>query len=86
MHPFPEGNGRSTQSMLSQLAKEAGYELNFANVNRDNWNHAASRSMPQQNRADPTLMRKADVILIQDAFKRIAEPLRERENPQNLER
>ena len=86
MHPFPQGNGRSTQTMLSQLAREAGYDLNFANVDRDDWNHAAARSMPQRNRADPTLMRKADVTLIQDAFKRIVELLREREKPQNLER
>ena len=33
-HPFPEGNGRSTQTLLSQLSREAGYELRFSNIDK----------------------------------------------------
>ncbi len=86
MHPFPEGNGRSTQTLLTQLAREAGYDLNYANVDKDQWNHAAGRSMPQRNVKDPSYWRKSDTGPIQETFKRIVEPLREREKSPNLER
>jgi fido (protein-threonine AMPylation protein) len=86
MHPFPEGNGRSTQTLLSQLAREAGYDLNFANVDRKDWNHAAGRSMPQRNVKEPSHWRKPDTAPIHEAFKRIVEPLRERQKTTNLER
>ncbi|CAH0356034.1 Fic family protein [Aquabacterium sp. CECT 9606] len=82
MHPFPEGNGRSTQTFMSQLAREAGYELKYDKVDKDDWNHAAARSMPQKNRADPDMTRKADVSLIQDVFKQIVEPIRDRDKAQ----
>lgn len=78
MHPFVEGNGRSTQTFISQLANEAGYELNFAKLDKDEWNHAAARSMPQRNRADPTLTRRPDTRFIEAAFQKIVEPMRDR--------
>lgn len=86
MHPFPEGNGRSTQTLMTQLAREAGYDLNYGNVDKDRWNHAAARSMPQRNIKEPGHWRKADVGPIQEAFKRIVEPLRERDKSPNLGR
>lgn len=35
LHPFREGNGRTQRVFLSQLALEAGYEMNFANMDTD---------------------------------------------------
>lgn len=35
LHPFREGNGRTQRVFLSQLALEAGYEMNFANIDAD---------------------------------------------------
>lgn len=32
IHPFREGNGRTQRIFIAQLAREAGYELNFKNV------------------------------------------------------
>ena len=74
-HPFPEGNGRSTQALLSQLAREAGYELRFVNIDKRSWNVAAARSMPQVNAREPLLTRPADAKLIHAAFKTIVAPL-----------
>ena len=74
-HPFPEGNGRSTQTLLSQLAREAGYELRFSNIDRGSWSMAAARSMPQVNVREPLLTRPADAKLIHAAFKAIVVPL-----------
>lgn len=76
MHPFPEGNGRSTQAMLSQLANEAGYALNFSKLDRHAWNVAAARSMPQHNLKEPALTRPGDTRLIEAAFDKIVEPQR----------
>ena len=63
IHPFPEGNGRSTQTLLSQLAREAGYELRFANIDKRSWVR------------EPLLTRPADAKPIRAAFKAIVVPL-----------
>jgi cell filamentation protein len=74
-HPFPEGNGRSTQALLSQLAREAGYELRLSNIDKRSWNKAAARSMPQVNAREPLLTRPADAELVHAAFKAIVVPI-----------
>lgn len=35
LHPFREGNGRTQRVFLSQLALNAGYEMNFSNIDAD---------------------------------------------------
>lgn len=35
LHPFREGNGRTQRVFLSQLANNAGYEMNFADIDTD---------------------------------------------------
>lgn len=35
LHPFREGNGRTQRVFLSQLARSAGYSLNFSEVDGD---------------------------------------------------
>jgi cell filamentation protein len=45
LHPFREGNGRTTQTFFAQLSREAGYKLDFTKVGREEWNEAASMSI-----------------------------------------
>ena len=35
IHPFREGNGRSTREFIRLMAKRMGYELNCGNVDKD---------------------------------------------------
>jgi cell filamentation protein len=84
MHAFPEGNGRSTQTMLSQLAREAGYRLDFDKVAPADWNTAAARSMPQVNLHEPALRRPEDTRPIHRVFRAIASPLQVREIEKTL--
>ena len=35
LHPFREGNGRTQRAFLSQLARDAGFRLDWATVDRD---------------------------------------------------
>ena len=35
LHPFREGNGRAQRVFLTQLIRNAGYEINFANMDTD---------------------------------------------------
>ena len=35
LHPFREGNGRTQRVFLSQLALNAGYEMDFSNIDTD---------------------------------------------------
>ena len=46
LHPFREGNGRSTREFFGQLAREAGYELDQTRIDnsKDQWNEAARLS------------------------------------------
>lgn len=46
LHPFREGNGRTTRELIGQLAREAGYDLDQTRIDnsKDQWNDAARRS------------------------------------------
>lgn len=46
LHPFREGNGRSTRIVLEALAENAGYTLDQTRIdnNKDQWNKAAAAS------------------------------------------
>lgn len=44
IHPFPEGNGRSLQVFMTQLAKEQNIELDFEKASPSAWNLACSVS------------------------------------------
>lgn len=44
IHPFREGNGRTQRIFIAQLAKEAGYELNFKNVTQQEMIDASIQS------------------------------------------
>lgn len=35
LHPFREGNGRTQRAFLTQLIRNAGYEINFADMDTD---------------------------------------------------
>jgi cell filamentation protein len=49
IHPFREGNGRSTRIFLTQLAKEAGYELDMTKLDKDSWNLASHKAQVQHD-------------------------------------
>jgi cell filamentation protein len=63
-HPFREGNGRSARAYLEQLAGEAGYNLNYQGVSRQEWNGAAKESA------------RGNLAPIQSVFKEISIPQR----------
>lgn len=44
LHPFRDGNGRSTRVFLEQLAKQAGYTLDFDQVDPEDWIDASRAS------------------------------------------
>ena len=43
-HPFPEGNGRSLQVFLRQLANTQCLGIDYSQVKEDEWNHASAVS------------------------------------------
>lgn len=44
MHPFREGNGRTTREFFGQLAKSAGYELEWQNVSQAEYYQAVKKT------------------------------------------
>lgn len=75
-HPFPEGNGRATRALLSQLAAGAGYRLDFDKVSQGRWNHASALSGQRQNLREPALTSRPDTTALQGVFAEIATPIR----------
>jgi fido (protein-threonine AMPylation protein) len=73
-HPFPEGNGRALNTMLSQLAKEAGHQLDYRRVPGDFWVDAAEKSLQRTNIDNPRLTRGADTSEIREIFEYITDP------------
>ena len=45
LHPFREGNGRTTRVYIEQLADGAGYKLDYSKVGAVEWNNAAKESV-----------------------------------------
>lgn len=41
LHPFREGNGRSTRQFVEQLARHAGFDLDYTKVAQNDWVDAA---------------------------------------------
>lgn len=54
LHPFREGNGRSTRIFLTQLAKEAGYDLDVTKMEKERWNLASHRALMQHHPKEPS--------------------------------
>jgi len=44
VHPFREGNGRATRVFVADLARHAGYTVDYAHVEPAQWNNAARAS------------------------------------------
>lgn len=44
LHPFREGNGRTTREYMNELAKESGHTLDYGRVDKQAWNEAAKQS------------------------------------------
>lgn len=82
-HPFPEGNGRTTQTLLVQLANEAGRELDFGRVNKDEWNRAAALAVGLTHRIEPGLKTPPDKQPIRQVFDKITDPAREQDHTKN---
>lgn len=41
IHPFREGNGRASREYFAQLAKQAGYEIDYTKTNKEAWIEAS---------------------------------------------
>lgn len=61
LHPFREGNGRSSRQFIDQLAKNAGYNLDFSKVDKESWNKASADSF--MGRLEPLKKVFSDVVV-----------------------
>lgn len=52
-HPFREGNGRASKTLLQLLAARHGYRLDFAAVTKKQWDSASRRSAPDYGHYRP---------------------------------
>ena len=78
VHPFPEGNGRALNLMMTQLAKEAGHEVNFRRVPGDFWLDAAETSLQRVNIDNPHDTRRADLTELREIFEYVTDSKPER--------
>lgn len=52
-HPFREGNGRSSKTLLQVLAAKAGYRFDYSGVSKKQWDTASRRSAPDYGHYRP---------------------------------
>jgi cell filamentation protein len=69
LHPFREGNGRAQRAFVSQLAREAGYRVRWARMDRDT-NVAASAAA-----------HRGDTVPLRRMLSRLVEPVRSDDRP-----
>jgi cell filamentation protein len=69
-HPFREGNGRTSKTLLQVLATKAGYRLDFSAVTKKQWDTASRRSAPDYGHYRP------DAHPLFSVFTAITGPLR----------
>lgn len=74
LHPFREGNGRSTRIFLSQLSREAGFELNLEKIDKDRWNFASHVAQVQYSTRNPDIRKKGDLSEIRKIFEESITP------------
>lgn len=88
LHLFPEGNGRALQTMLGQMAREAGHVIDFKKVDGDYWLDAAETSLQRVNIQDPSLKRPPDLTDLREIFQYVidAEPARTATNLESIKR
>lgn len=55
LHPFRDGNGRTTREFIRQLALKNGYNLNLANVQTSDIYHASIRSVANTDTLEEVL-------------------------------
>ncbi|GAB3134243.1 Fic family protein [Tsukamurella serpentis] len=72
-HPFREGNGRSSKTLLQLAATRHGFRLDFAAVSKKHWDGASRRSAPDHGHYRPdahALFRVFDAITVPAAGSR----------------
>ena len=76
-HPFPEGNGRTLQVFMSQLAAEQGLMMDYSNINQSLWNTASAVSGPHNRLFERVhlIPQNPDKRPIQNLFESIVQPL-----------
>lgn len=85
IHAFPEGNGRSLQVFMKELAKEQYVELDYTKITPDAWNRASAISGMHgrffehihfiQSPSDAEPMRQIFAIMARDSRARAVETL-----------
>jgi cell filamentation protein len=68
IHPFREGNGRSTKVFLTQLAEAAGFKLDLSKIDKEQWDLASHRALAQFDPNDKTKRIPADLTEIRKVF------------------
>lgn len=74
IHPFREGNGRSTRIYLTQLAREAGHELRIDKIDKDKWNMASHKAMTQFDPKNPAKSHPGSPALMREVFNEATRP------------
>lgn len=80
IHPFPEGNGRSLQVLMQELAAVQGVKLDYSKVSAREWNAASAVSGTHGRLFEGMhfISSKPDPEPIRRVFKAIAAPVLER--------
>lgn len=74
LHPFREGNGRSTRIFMAQLARDAGYEFDISAIDADKWNLASHLSLAQHDPKNPDVVKLGSPALMREVLSSASRP------------
>lgn len=74
LHPFREGNGRSTRIFMASLARDAGYEFDISLVDADKWNLASHLSLAQHDPKNPDIVKLGSSALMREVLSDATRP------------
>lgn len=85
LHAFPEGNGRSLQVFMKQIAGEQGVYLDYKKVKAPEWNSASAASGTHGRRFENLLIpQQPNIEPIKKIFADMAKPLNEQTQGSHL--
>lgn len=74
IHPFREGNGRSTRVFMAALAKSAGFDFRMDKIDPDEWILASHKAQLQEDSKDAQKVIRPSLVMIQSVLSKCTEP------------
>lgn len=75
IHPFREGNGRSTRIFMTHLARQAGFDFQVNKLDANQWNQASHKALVQHEPKKPGVVHAASIFQMRSLLSKVVRPM-----------